>query len=261
MEKIDYSKAVHLGNGVYWVGYNFQDLYFHTNAYLIVEDGEAALIDPGSMIDFDLVLAKVRTICPVKSIKHIILQHQDPDLCGSTLEFEKLTHLDVYMAERTSVFAKFYGIKSFVNMAMNDGDSIEFKSGRKLTFYMTPYCHSPGAMATYDEKSGILFTSDIFGAFNVHWELYADMYSEKEHVDSIKRFMQPYMASKEAVLNTMKKFSKLKPKMMCPQHGSIIRKDVQKWITMAKSWKYGTAITDKKTGLELQIFGPKFGKK
>jgi flavorubredoxin len=257
MGNLDYNKAVEIAPGVFWVGYNFDDLYFHTNAYVIVDGREAVLIDPGSMVDFDKVLAKVKTVCPIKNVKHIVLQHQDPDLCSSTVAFEKLSDLDVYMEERTSVFARFYGITSFVNLVREDGDSLEFGNGRRLEFYTTPYCHSPGAMATYDRKSGTMFTSDIFGAFNRHWELYADMYPESEHVRAVKSFMQPYMASKEAVMNFISKFEKLGIKSLAPQHGSIIRKDVGKWLDMAKGWEYGTALKGR-SGLEIQMPG-KFG--
>ena len=113
--KADFEKAVEIAENVFWVGYNFKNVWFHTNAYLIVEGNEAVLIDPGSIIDFEKVSAKVKSVCSIKKVKYIILQHQDPDLCGSTTEFEKLTDLTVYTPERSAVFSKFYGIKSFVS--------------------------------------------------------------------------------------------------------------------------------------------------
>lgn len=43
---------------------------------------------------------------------------------------------------------------------------------------------------------------------------------------------------------------KLDIKMICPQHGSIIRKDIKKWLGELKKMKYGIALTEEKTGLE-----------
>lgn len=253
VEKIDYNKPVEIAPNVFWLGYNFKDDWFHTNPYLIIEGNEAVLIDPGSAVDFEKVLKKVKTACPIEKIEYIILHHQDPDLCGSTTGFEKLTSLTVYMPERSTVFGKFYGIKSYIAPVMNDKEAIEFKTGRKLRFFLTPYCHSPGAMVTYDEKNKILFTSDIFGAFNQKWELYADMIGYEKHLASVKKFMEPYMPSKEAVMNFVKKVEKLDIEMICPQHGSIIRKDTKKWLGELKKMRYGTAITEKKSGLEAPI--------
>jgi flavorubredoxin len=254
MEAIDYSRSVEIAPNVFWIGYNIRELYFHTNPYLIIEGNEAALIDPGSEVDFEKVFSKTQDLIEPSKIKYIILQHQDPDLCGSTTRFERLSDMTVYMAERSSVFAKFYGIKSPVELIKSDGEYLQFKTGRKLKFFQTPYCHSPGAMVTYDEKSKILFTSDIFGAFNDDWELYEDMIGFKKHLSTVKLFMEPYMASKEAVLNFIKKVEKLDIELICPQHGSIIRKDVKKWFKELEKMNYGTAISERKSGLEFNIF-------
>ena len=78
------------------------------------------------------------------------------------------------------------------------------------------------------------------------------MYSIKEHLKAMKRFMEPYMASKEAVMNFIKKIEKLDIKMICPQHGSIIRKDTKKWVNELKKMKFGKAINEKKSGLEFK---------
>jgi two-component system cell cycle response regulator len=251
MAKLDYNKAIEIAPGVFWVGYNFKDIWFHTNPYLVVEGDEAVLIDPGSQVDFTKVLEKARSVCPVENIKYIILHHQDPDLCGSTVEFEKLTELTVYTPERSAVFSKFYGIKSLIVPVAKDGESITFRTGRKLEFFLTPYCHSPGAMVTYDRKNRILFTSDIFGAFNLHWELFADMYLFDEHLKSVKLFMEPYMASRAAVDNFLKKAQTLDIEMVCPQHGSVIREDPKRWFDELKKMRFGTAITKGASGLEL----------
>jgi two-component system, cell cycle response regulator len=256
MSPINYDQAVEISDNVYWVGYNQTNLLFHTNSYLIIDKDEAVLIDPGSALDFDVIVKKIEGVCPLKNIRHIVLHHQDPDLCGSATEFEKLSDVTVYIPERSAVFTKYYGIKSFVNL-VRDCDTLELKSGRVLRFLMTPYCHSPGAMVTYDEKSKILFSSDIFGAFNQGWRLFADEIDYKEHLASVKRFMEPYMASKEAVMNFVKKAEKLPLSMICPQHGSILRKTPKKWLGELKKMKFGTALTEKKSGLELGIFGRK----
>lgn len=247
---MNYDNPIEIAENVFWVGYNVKEAYFRTNPYLIVDGEEAVLIDPGSETDFDFILAKIKKAADIKKIRHIILQHQDPDLCGSAKNFqETVPGMQVYAPARSSVLVRFYGINSI--MPVKSGDFLKLKSGRTFRFFMTPYCHSPGAMMTYDEKSRILFTSDIFGAFNTNWELYADMSGDKTHLESVKRFMEPYMASKEAMENAIGIMEKLDIRMICPQHGSIIRKYIKKWIGRLKDMDYGLALKKDVTGTEL----------
>ena len=132
----DYSKAIEIAEGVYWIGYNVEQGWFRTNPYLIIEGDEAAIIDPGSVIDFDKVYKKLTSVCPIKKLKYVILHHQDPDLCSSTVELEKKTDLFLYMPIRSTLFLKYYGIKSFATPIEKDGQFLEFKTGRKLKFFM-----------------------------------------------------------------------------------------------------------------------------
>lgn len=254
MAKMNYDEPIEIAPGIFWVGYNHHKEWLQTNAYVVIEGDEAVIIDPGSVLDFDVVVKKILKVCTPKSIVYVILHHQDPDLCGSTVEFEKLSDFTVCMPERSSVFAYFYGIKSYVYPVSRDNEFIQFKTGRKLRFLMTPYCHSPGAMVTYDEKNQVLFSSDIFGVFSRTWKLYADMVEYKEHLKSMKRFMEPFMASKRAVMNFVRKVEKLPIKMICPQHGSVLRKDIPKWISELKKMRFGTAITLKQSGLERPVY-------
>lgn len=247
---MNYDGAIEISKNVFWTGYNVKEAYFRTNPYLVVDGDEAVLIDPGSEIDFDFILAKIKEVTDIKKISGIILQHQDPDLCGSAKKFQEIAQgIQVYTPARSSVLIRFYGINSIIPVKNND--FLKLKSGRTLRFFMTPYCHSPGAMMTYDEKSKILFTSDIFGTFNTRWELYADEVGDKEHMESVRRFMEPYMASNEAMQNAIRIMEKLDIKMICPQHGSIIRKGVKKWIGRLKEMKYGLALREDVVGTEL----------
>ena len=251
MERNELDHAIEIAPNVWWIGYNTDVIWARTNPYLIVEANEAVLIDPGSMVDFEIVKRKVEDVIPITNLKYIVLHHQDPDLCGSTSAFEKLTTLFVVTTTRAALFCRHYGISSFSETIDGDNQTITFKTGRKLRFFLTPYCHSPMAMVTYDEQNKILFSSDIFSAFNIVWRLYADMLDQQQYLDDVKRFMEPYMASNEAVMNFISKVEPLEINMICPQHGSIIRKNIDWWFDQLKTMKYGKAITEGKTGIEL----------
>lgn len=243
--KTEYDKPIEVAEGVYWVGYNM-DAVFRTNPYLIVDGDEAVLIDPGSSIDFFAVRSKVASIISPSKIKHIILHHQDPDLCGSTRQFEIIIEEDIkiYNPLRSSFFVRFYGIETPITKISKDGEFLIFKSGRKLQFFMTPYCHSPGAMVTYDEKTKTIFTSDIFGAFGDQWDLFADKIGDEKHLEDVRLFMEPFMGSEEAMKLAIGKMKKLDINLICPQHGSILRKNAKGWLENINNFKYGAYLKE-----------------
>ena len=106
-------ETLKIEDGVYWVGGNEQDGGLHCNPYLIVEDGEAVLIDPGSVLDFEYVYRNITSIIPLEQIKYVVLHHQDPDLCSSVPLFEKAgANFKIVTHWRTATLVKYYGIKS-----------------------------------------------------------------------------------------------------------------------------------------------------
>ncbi|MBI5416638.1 hypothetical protein HZA55_01620 [Candidatus Poribacteria bacterium] len=111
------------------------------------------------------------------------------------------------------------------------------KSGRKIKFYHTPYVHFAGSMVTYDTKSKALFSSDIFAAFDRQWKLYAD----KSYVELAKNFLISYVWGKEPLLYVYKKF---KIKIILPQHGGIIKDNINDFINILKQITQGRLLEE-----------------
>ncbi|MDP2749955.1 MAG: histidine kinase, partial [Nanoarchaeota archaeon] len=177
-------------------------------------------------------------------IKYIILHHQDPDLCASVPLFEKelKKEFKIFIPARSSVFCRFYGIKSETVSVNKDYVRLRMSSGRELQFFMTPYVHAPGAMITYDAKNKLVFTSDIFGAFEPDWNLYVK--EKDKHLKLVKAFMEPYMGCKPALMNVAKKLQQLDIELICPQHGSIIDSDIKWWIKQLTKMRTGLALRE-----------------
>jgi flavorubredoxin len=112
-----------------------------------------------------------------------------------------------------------------------------FSSGRTLQFFKTPYCHSGGSIVTFDPKSGILFTSDLFGGLGPEWELFLKLGPEcRDCVDSkqclqkrsncpindIINFHKIVMPSRKALRYSLEQILDIPFTMIAPQHGSII---------------------------------------
>jgi len=220
---INYKESVVIAPNIYWVGMYLENDPFQCHPYFIDNGDESILIDPGSMLEFDETIRKVRSLCDLKSIKYIILHHQDPDLCAAVPEIEKLINRDdllIVTHSRMSVLIKHYLIKSDYYEIDKNNNTLVTLNGFKLDFHTTPYCHSPGAFVSYEPKTKTLFSGDIFGGLEESWEFYAD----ETYFDKAKQFHQEYMPSKDIFNYALKKIESLDINLIAPQHGSIIEK-------------------------------------
>jgi flavorubredoxin len=250
-KNLDYDSYVKIADDVYWVGYADIKAGLQCNPYLIIDEGEGILIDGGSRPDFSAVMMKVlSTGIKPESISYLIYQHSDPDLCGSIANFEDVINredLKILSQKDENIFISYYYPKSELICIEDIESKLTLSSGRTLRFYKTPYAHNPGSFITFDEKTGILFTSDIFGSYLLDinkWDLFlglsedcrtcGDLNKEKvdcKSIDSVcplphmLQFHRKVMTSNKALSYAMKQVSSIKPKMIAPQHGSVIHRE------------------------------------
>ncbi|MFX1340704.1 MAG: MBL fold metallo-hydrolase [Promethearchaeota archaeon] len=233
-------KAIQINEGIYWIGFGDPNAGFSNNPYLIIEGDSVIVIDPGSRREdhFSIVKRKIESIIPIEKITHIIVHHQDPDLCASIPLFEDIIgrdNFELITTLRTALLIPYYGIYTEIT-SIEDGDILELDNGRELMFITAPYLHFAGSFTTYDTKVKVLFSSDIFAAFSTDWELYAN----ENYIEAMRIFHEPYLAHKDPILSYINKLKDLEIDMICPQHGSIINKDIGKYVEALKSFEVGT---------------------
>ncbi|WP_373001102.1 ATP-binding protein [Sulfurimonas sp.] len=241
----DFKQPIEIADSIYWVGMYLENDPFQCHPYFIKNGDESILIDPGSMLEFNETVRKVKSIADIKSIKYIVLHHQDPDLAAAVPEIEKLIDRDdllIVTHSRMSLLIKHYLVSSdYYEIDKHDNQLIT-SSGFKLDFLTTPYCHSPGAFVSYDPKTKTLFSGDIFGGIEESWEFYADT----TYFEKAKQFHQEYMPSKDIFNYALSKIEKLDIELIAPQHGSIIKKQyIQNLITDMKNLDCGLYIEEK----------------
>lgn len=240
------NEPVNIADGIFWVGYADHYRGLHCNPYLIIEGEEAVLIDAGNREDFSTVMLKIlRTGLKPSQISRLIYQHYDPDLCGSLPQLEAIISnnaLKIISHEENNVFIHYYSSKTEKLDFRDLGDHYDFATGRRLEFYATPFCHQPGSFITYDTKTKVLFSSDLFGSFDAKWSLMLELddacrecrdfkecpvnNNNIKHcpINGIIEFHQKVMPSNCALKNTLNIIEKLDIEMIAPQHGSIIYK-------------------------------------
>lgn len=251
-QDMDYCEHIEIAPGVYWVGYADSDVGLHCNPYLIVDHDEAVLLDGGSRNDFSTVMLKVmRTGTAPQKIQRLIYHHYDPDLCGNIPHLEALIHneqLRIISHYENNIFINYYSPESPKDCIEQMGFSYKFASGRELKFIRTPYSHSPGTFMTYDTQSHVLFSSDLFGSYDVNWDLFTQIDGRCEDcsapaicpktgrrcpVRGIMDFHQRIMTSREALHYALDRVEEIADlEKIAPQHGSILHTAQSRKITI-----------------------------
>lgn len=239
--QVDCDQAVHLGAGVWWVGFQDESEGLHCNPYLIIDGDEAVVIDGGSRPDFPTVMMKIlETGLNPGKISALICDHYDPDLCGSIPNFEEMIgrpDLKLISTAFSHTFIRHYGSKSAFTSISQLDYRYSFKSGRTLEFITTPYCHSQGSFVIFDQKTKILFSGDLFGTYDKNWQLFmafpegcaggepCNICSENGIQCRIKghvNFHKMLMPSTRALHYALDKLKGLPFEMVASQHGSIL---------------------------------------
>jgi flavorubredoxin len=260
--EFDLDGSVEIAEGVYWVGFYDEQAGLHCNPYLIVDNDEAMVIDGGSRPDFATVMMKIlQTGIAPNQIVALLYQHYDPDLCGSIPNFEDIIKRDdlrIISDSANLMFIRHYSVATRLLPISKINFQYTFSSGRTLQFFKTPYCHSGGSIITFDPKSGILFTSDLFGGLGLEWKLFLELGLEcRDCVDSkqclqkrancpindIVNFHKTVMPSRKALRYSLEQILDIPFKMIAPQHGSIIsRKEIMHTVFQVLATLEGVGI-------------------
>lgn len=202
-----------------------QRLNQHLNAYsyLIIDQDEAILIEPGSLSDFDEIYQDILSLIDPSIISYVIISHPDPDLTSSLPLFEKkLKPFTIVTEWRTKEIIDFYGLTSDYYLIRNHALKLSLKSGREFVFILTPFAHYSGSFMTLDMSNKFLYSGDLFGGISTEKSLFSD----ENYLESMAAFHENYLPSSDFLRPVMKEVSNYQIEMICPQHGSIIKKEM-----------------------------------
>jgi len=209
-------------HAIYWLGVP-DDSAFRINVYLITDQTEALLVDPGGHGEFSFVKQRVSQIMPCEQVGGMVLCHQDPDVAGSMVNWLEINpSMKVITTTRTNILLPHYGKMDYTFLNVNEEPLYFFSSGRKLRFIDAPFLHSPGAFTTYDETSKFLFSGDIWAAIDMDWRLVVEDFLV--HKLKMNLFHIDYMASNLAARGFINRIRHLSIDAILPQHGSVIPK-------------------------------------
>jgi len=234
-----------------WVGGNdrrlamFEGVYsvpdgVSYNSYLMMDE-KTVLFDTVDKAVSKVFLKNLIEVLGERSLDYLVVHHMEPDH-SFTLEEVVLRYPNVKIICNAKIVTM---IKQFFDfdidsraIVVKEGDV--FSTGKhQLTFYMAPMVHWPEVMMTYDTTDGILFSADAFGCFGaLNGAIFADEVDfEQNYMKEARRYYANIIGKYgPQVQAALKKIAALKIHLLCPIHGFVWRKDIEKYMEKYEKW-------------------------
>ncbi|MGC8499269.1 MAG: diguanylate cyclase [Acidimicrobiales bacterium] len=196
-----------------------------SNVYLIEQEDESVLIDPGSSIGVADTTQKIRTVTSLRDIRWVVCSQPDVDKVaglGFLLAQGLSPDVTIITHWRTESSLRRAGIElPFVNI-----DDIHLRlelPDRTIRFVPTPYVRATGAFCSVDERTRTVFSSDLFGSYEAERTLFA---TSLDDLDTMRRFHEYAISGHEILSNALLAIKTVMPHVIAPQHGHVISGDL-----------------------------------
>ena len=234
--------------GLHWVGVLDPDLEIFDiiiptewgttyNSYLIEAD-QPALIDTVKANFTQEFLAKLEEKIDLADLKHLIVNHTEPDHSGAVKELlKRAPHITVHGSRAAIQFLSEQVNMDFNKRVVGDNDTLDL-GNRQLRFIMTPFMHWPDTMFTYLEKEGVLFTCDGFGSHYSppNGKLMASE-QEEDFTPAISYYFDSIMSPfKPKIREALEKIKHLDIELIYTVHGPILDQDIERVIGLYHQW-------------------------
>lgn len=208
------------------------------NAYLIIDE-KTALCDTVKITKSDGFLENFKERIGDRPLDYLVIHHVEPDHAGGISALLEMYPDLVLVGNRQTkkLLSVLYGKDDVNFLEVKENDVLDL-GRRKLEFHMTPMCHWPESMVSYEPTDKILFSQDIFGAFGA---LDGSIFDDEMDYDRIQSEMRRYFSNiigKQAGMaaRALKKLEGLDINMICPVHGTVWRTHIDKIIDAYTRW-------------------------
>jgi flavorubredoxin len=244
---------------IFWVGVNDRRLHLFENMfpvpqgvsynwYLIMDEKTALMdtVDAGASRQF---IENVDYVLNGRPLDYLIVNHMEPDHCAN-IENLATRYPDMVIVGNTKTFQiinQFFDIDMEGRMlTVKEKDTLSLGK-HELTFVVAPMVHWPEVMVTYETTEKILFTADAFGTFGaLNGTIFADEMDFGEvHMNDARRYYANIVGKYGTQVQTLlKKAAALDIQKLCPLHGPVWRKDIDKFVNKYHLWSsYQSEVT------------------
>ena len=190
------------------------------NSYLITGTQKIALIDTVDPDFFEVYLHKLKNLA-ITQIDYIVILHTEQDHSGSLVELLKYYPQAqlVATANVIKLMKTHLHIPADQFKVMNEGDVLDLGES-SLTFHKIPFAHWPDNTMVFEQKSRILFSSDLFGSHYASDRVFAtDSHEIKEAARAYyAEIMMPFAPQARKYTE---KVIEMAPLMIASAHGPV----------------------------------------
>ena len=234
---------------IYYVGVNDHKLDLFESQYIvpngmaynsyIIKDELIAIFDTVDVKFTKEWLSNLKEVLGEEKPNYLIIQHMEPDHSANIIEFLKV-YPDTFVVANATAFKmmdQFYHIDLKHKLVINDGDTLNLGS-HTLQFVFAPMVHWPEVTMTYDQTSKTFFTADAFGKFGA-------LDVDEDWACEARRYYFGIVGKYGAqVQNLLKKAANFEIERICPLHGPVLDKDLNKYLKLYDTWSSYKSETD-----------------
>lgn len=235
-----------------WVGANdrrislFEGVYdvpqgVSYNSYILLDE-KTVLLDTVDKAVTHQFMENVLHALDGRNLDYMVINHMEPDHCAEipTILAKFPNTKIVCNAKIKTMMEQFFDfeISSEQFEIVKEGDILN-TGKHNLTFLMAPMVHWPEVLVTYDTTDKILFSADAFGSFGaIDGNIFADEVDwENRYLNEARRYYTNIVGKYgPQVQMLLKKASSVEINTICPLHGYVWRKDLNKFIDLYQKW-------------------------
>ncbi|WP_414579020.1 diflavin flavoprotein [Anabaena sp. CCY 9402-a] len=213
------------------------------NSFLIQGD-KVALVDTSHRKFEQLYLEIITGLIDINQVDYLIISHTEPDHSGLVKDILQLApDITVVGAKVAIKFLEDMVHQPFKSMLVKSGERLDLGNGHELEFISAPNLHWPDTIFTYDHKTSILYTCDVFG---MH---YCDDHTYDENFTAIEEDFAYYYdclmgPNARSVLAALKRIEKLEIGTIATGHGPLLKYSTSEWIERYQNWSLEQAKTE-----------------
>ncbi len=237
---------------LFWAGANdrrlnlFESVYpvpdgISYNSYILI-DNKTVLFDSVDRAVSHQFYENIEYILKDRNLDYLVINHMEPDHCAEIAWLiKKYPQIKIVCNQKSqTMIGQFFDFELPQNQwnIVKEGDILE-TGHHTLTFFMAPMVHWPEVMVTYDKTDKILFSADAFGTFGaIDGNIFADEVDfDHRYMDEARRYYSNIVGKYGTqVQMLLKKAANIDIKMICPLHGYVWRKDLDKFIDKYQRW-------------------------
>ncbi|MBE9201332.1 MULTISPECIES: diflavin flavoprotein [unclassified Nodularia (in: cyanobacteria)] len=213
------------------------------NSFLIAGE-KTALVDTSHSKFEELYLEIVTGLIDPNKIDYLIVSHTEPDHSGLVKDILQLAPEITVVGSKVAIqFLENMVHQPFKSLVVKSGERLDLGNGHNLEFISAPNLHWPDTILTYDHKTGILYTCDVFGMHYCDDHTYDENFSAIE--DDFKYYYDCLMGpNARSVLAAFKRIANLEIKTVATGHGPLLQYHIHQWLNKYLTWSLEQAKTE-----------------